>query len=78
MPRKKKLPNHSRIPTSEELAGEDKALEQKYLRLLEKRQAIDRQIIKLLNQQQVNCDVSGIIRSLLDAEKKEKTTAAGV
>jgi hypothetical protein len=35
-------------PTSEDLEGEHRALEQKYLRLLEKRREIDEQIMETL------------------------------
>lgn len=50
------MPNPPRIPTSEELESEDRALEEKYQRLLKKKQAIDDQIaqtIKALEEQRM-------------------------
>lgn len=66
------------MPTSEEFEGEDKALEQKYLRLLEKRQEIDRRILEILNELRVSREIGELIRDMLDAEKKEKRTQACV
>ena len=74
---KHKLRKGPQMPRSEELEGEDKASEQKYLRLLEKRQEIDRRIMEVLNQLQASCEVGELVRNLIDAEK-EKRTQAGV
>ena len=48
------LRKEPRMPTSEEFEGEDKALEQKYPRLLEKEQEIDKRIMEVLNELQVS------------------------
>ena len=72
------LRKEPRMPTSEEFEGEDKALEQKYPRLLEKRQEIDKRIMEVLNELQVSREIGELIRNMLDVEKKEKRTQAGV